>query len=312
MIPPKDVVSPDMNDWYKLVECVPNFSEGRDKAKMERIIDCFRGVEGVRLLDYSNDVNHNRMVVTAVGSPEFMKKAVLNAIGTAVREIDLNQHRGEHPRMGTADVVPFVPIRNMTMDEAVLLAREVAAEASKAFDLPVYLYEKAASAPHRKNLADVRKGQFEGLALKMEDPRWKPDFGPSKPHPTAGATIIGARNFLIAWNVNLNTYNLEVAKVIAQKIRFSSGGFPCVKALGIYLADKKLAQVSMNLTDFTQTSMLKVYTCIREEAAARGVSIAYSEIIGMLPIAALTGTTVQELQIDDFGPNRILENCLIE
>lgn len=301
-----------MKGLQKLVECVPNFSEGRDKAKMERIADCFRGVEDVKLLDYSNDVNHNRMVVTAVGTPEAMKQAVVKAIGTAVREIDLNQHRGEHPRMGTADVVPFIPIRNMSMAEAVLLAKDVAAEVSQTFDLPVYLYEKAATSLHRENLAEVRKGQFEGLTAKMQDPMWKPDFGPSQPHPTAGATIIGARNFLIAWNVNLTTDNLDIAKAIAKKIRFSSGGLPCVKALGIYLADKRLAQVSMNLTDFTQTSMRQVFNCIREEAAARGVSIAYSEVIGMLPRAALADTTVEYLQIMDFGPDRILENRLIE
>jgi len=301
-----------MNVLDKLVECVPNFSEGRDDAKMERIIDCFRGVAGVKLLDYSNDVNHNRMVVTAVGSPEAMKSAVVNAIGTAVREIDLNQHRGEHPRMGTADVVPFIPIRNMTMDEAVQLANEVAAEVASAYDLPIYLYEKAATAPHRENLADVRKGQFEGLELKMQDPLWKPDFGPSTPHPTAGATIIGARNFLIAWNVLLNTENLEIAKAIAKKIRYSNGGFPFVKALGIYLADKGLAQVSMNLTDFKQTSMHQVFDCIREEAASRGVSIASSEVIGMLPLEAVVDAAVHYLQIEDFSINRVFENSLLE
>ncbi|MCX6309782.1 MAG: glutamate formimidoyltransferase, partial [Bacteroidia bacterium] len=259
-----------------------------------------------------NDVNHNRMVITAVGSPEAMQKAVVNAIGVAVREIDLNQHRGEHPRMGSADVVPFIPIRNMTMEETVHLAKEVAAEVSKTYELPVYLYEKAASAPHRENLADVRKGQFEGLAEKMQDPQWKPDFGPSKPHPTAGATILGARNFLIAWNVNLNTDNVDIAKAIARKIRFSNGGFPCVKAMGIYLADKGQAQVSMNLTDFTQTSMHQVFDCIREEAAVRGVSIACSEVIGMLPLAALEDTTIHYLQLKDFDQNRILENRLHE
>lgn len=299
-----------MNSLDKLVECVPNFSEGRDPVKMKRIVDCFRGVEGVFLLDYSNDVSHNRMVVTAVGSPEAMKEAVVNAIGTAVREIDLNQQRGEHPRLGAADVVPFIPIRNMTMDEAVLLAREVSQKVSSAFDLPVYLYEQAASASHRVNLADVRKGQFEGLAEKMEEPLWKPDFGPHAPHPTAGASIIGARNFLIAWNVNLITDNVEIAKAIAKKIRFSSGGLPCVKALGLFLADKGQAQVSMNLTDFTVTSMKQVFDRIREEAAAQGVGIDCSEVIGMLPRAALAGTTADELLIKDFGPNQILENQL--
>lgn len=299
-----------MNGLDKLVECVPNFSEGRDELRMKHIVDCFRNVESVWLLDYSNDVNHNRMVVTAVGSPEAMKKAMLNAIGTAVREIDLTMHLGEHPRLGSADVLPFIPIRKMTMDEAVALAREVADEAAKTNDLPVFLYEKAATAPHRENLAEVRKGEFEGLAQKMQDPLWKPDFGPSTPHPTAGASIIGARNFLIAWNVDLKTNDLSVAKAIAKRIRFSSGGFPCVKALGIYLADKDQAQVSMNLTDFTQTSMKQVFDCIREEAALRGVSIDCSEVIGMLPQAALEGTTIEYLQIKDFGPKRILENRL--
>jgi glutamate formiminotransferase len=296
----------------KIVECVPNFSEGRDSAKMERIVDCFRNMEDVKLLDYSNDVSHNRMVVTAIGSPEAMKKAMVNAIGTAIREIDLTVHRGEHPRMGSADVVPFIPIRNMTMDEAVQLARDVSQEVANAYDLPVYLYEKAASAPHRENLAEVRKGQFEGLALKMQDTLWKPDFGPSTPHPTAGASIIGARNFLIAWNINLNTDNVAIAQSIAKKIRFSSGGFPCVKALGMYLADKGQAQVSMNLTDFTQTSMRQVFDAILEETAARGVSIACSEVIGMLPEAALADTTAQELLIKDFSKNKILENNLPE
>ena len=296
----------------KLVECVPNFSEGRDTAKMEQIIDCFRGVEGVKLLDYSNDFSHNRMVITAIGSPETMKSAVVNAIGTALRIIDLNQHQGEHPRMGAADVVPFIPIRNMTMGEAVQLAKDVAAEVAQANNLPVYLYEKAASAPHRENLADVRKGQFEGLALKMQNPLWKPDFGPSIPHPTAGASIIGARNFLIAWNVNLNSDNLDIAKAIAKKIRHSSGGFPCVKALGIYLAEKGQVQVSMNLTDFTQTSMHQVFDCIREEAASRGVSIACSEVIGILPLEAMIDSAVHYLQIDDFSQSRILENRLLE
>lgn len=299
-----------MNGLEKLVECVPNFSEGRDVAKMERIVDCFRGLKGVQLLDYSNDVSHNRMVVTAVGSPEVMKKAVVNAIETAVREINLNQHRGEHPRMGTADVVPFVPIRNMSMDEAVILAKDVAATVANTCQLPIYLYEKAASAPHRENLAEVRKGQFEGLASKMQNPLWKPDYGPSTPHPTAGATIIGARNFLIAWNVNLNTKEVEIAKAIAKKIRFSSGGYPCVKALGLFLSDKGQAQVSMNLTDFTQTSMKQVFDSIREAASAHGVSIACSEVIGMLPQDALKDTTADALQIIDFGPDRILENRL--
>jgi glutamate formiminotransferase / 5-formyltetrahydrofolate cyclo-ligase len=296
----------------KIVECVPNFSEGRDRIKMERILDCFRGIDGVKLLDYSNDMDHNRMVITAVGSPSSMKRVVLKAIGTAMEEIDLNQHRGEHPRLGAADVVPFIPVRNMSMAEAVQLAKEVAAEAAKRFGLPVYLYEQAASAPHRENLAEVRKGQFEGLVEKMKDPLWLPDYGPSHPHPTAGASIIGARKYLIAWNVNLNTENLAIAKEIAKKIRFSNGGFPCVKALGIPLTDRKQVQISMNLTDFTQTSMQEVFDCIREEAASRGVEIAGSELIGMLPLDAVAETTGHYLQIEGFSKERILEYRILE
>jgi glutamate formiminotransferase / 5-formyltetrahydrofolate cyclo-ligase len=296
----------------KMVECVPNFSEGRDPVRMEQILDCFRGKKGVKMLDYSNDVDHNRMVVTAIGSPEAMKTVLVEAIGTAVRLIDLNQHRGAHPRMGTADVVPFIPVRNMSMEEAVTLAKQVAAEVAERFNLPVYLYEEAASAPHRVNLANVRKGEFEGLAEKMKDPSWEPDFGPSQPHPTAGATIIGARKFLIAWNVNLNTDNLDMAKSIARKIRYSTGGFPCVKALGIPLQESGLVQVSMNLTDFTQTAMHQVFDCIREEAANLGVTIAGSELIGMLPMASVADTVAHYLQISDFSVNRILESSLLE
>jgi glutamate formiminotransferase len=299
-----------LNDLEPLVECVPNFSEGRNEAVMERIVGCFRAEPDVKLLDHSNDADHNRMVVTAVGLPEGMRRAVVNAMGTAIREIDLNHHRGEHPRLGSADVVPFIPIRNMSMDEAVALAKQVAADVSEAYDLPVYLYEKAASAPHRANLAEVRKGEFEGLSLKMRDPLWKPDFGPSTPHPTAGASIIGARNFLLAWNINLDTDQVEAARAIAKEIRFSSGGMPCVKALGLYLADLNQAQVSMNLTDFTQTSMKQVFDRVEQLASVRNVRIVCSELIGLLPQAALAGTTADYLRIRDFGPERILENRL--
>jgi glutamate formiminotransferase len=296
----------------KIVECVPNFSEGRDAEKMEQLIDCFRGVQGVKLLDYSNDPDHNRMVITAVGEPQALKEAVLEAIGTAVRVIDLNTHCGAHPRLGAADVIPFIPIRHMSMDEAVELATDVASEAAYRFGLPVYLYEQAASAVHRMNLAEVRRGQFEGLEQKMQDPLWKPDFGPCAPHPTAGASIIGARKYLIAWNVQLDTDNLELATSIARRVRASSGGFPCVKALGIALEQTGKVQVSMNLTDYTQTPMHEVFECIRREAADKGVAILDSELIGMLPLEALAQTTAHYLQLRDFNRERVIEYRLME
>lgn len=296
----------------KIVECVPNFSEGRDVAKMEKITDCFRGRKGVKLLDYSSDNDHNRMVITAAGEPEMIKEAIVQAIGVAVNEIDLNKHKGEHPRMGAADVVPFIPIRNMTMAEVVELSVEVAKLASSRFDLPVYLYENSATAPHRQNLAEVREGQFEGLKEKMNNPLWKPDFGPHYPHPTAGASIIGARNYLIAFNVNLETNNPDIARAIARKIRFSNGGLPCCKAMGVTIENGLKVQVSMNLTDFTITSMHQVYEAIKKEADIFGVKIAESELIGMLPLQVLVDTTAFYLQLKDFSSAKVLEYKLYE
>lgn len=296
----------------KIVECVPNFSEGRDPEKIEKIIDCFRGKPGVKLLDYSHDSDHNRMVITAAGEPDAMKNVITDAIGTAVGIIDLRSHKGEHPRMGAADVVPFIPVKNMTMQEAIDLSRDVAKEVSSKFNLPVYLYEKSASAPHRENLAEVRKGQFEGLAEKLKNPMWKPDYGPDTPHPTAGASIIGARPYLIAWNVNLKSENIDIAKSIAKTIRFSNGGFPCCKALGINIANRSMVQVSMNLTDFTVTSMHTIFEKIKSEAKKYGVEIEGTEIIGMLPLQVLVDTTCHYLKLTDFDTERVLEYKLYE
>lgn len=296
----------------KIVECVPNFSEGRDKDKIEMIAGAFRGRDGVKLLDYSADRDHNRMVVTAIGEPEAMKAAVLDAIGTAVRVIDLTAHTGEHPRIGAADVVPFIPVRGMTMEEAVELSREVAREAAARYGLPVYLYEKAASAPHRENLADVRRGQFEGLAGKMALPEWKPDFGPDTPHPTAGASVIGARMFLIAYNVNLNTNRLDIARAVARKVRYSNGGLRCCKAMGVDLAEKGIVQVSMNLTDYTQTAVYQAQEVVRMEAARYGVTVAGGELIGLMPLGALVDTAAYYLGLEDFDQSRILESHMME
>jgi glutamate formiminotransferase / 5-formyltetrahydrofolate cyclo-ligase len=296
----------------KIVECVPNFSEGRDLVIIDKIVDCFRGRKSLKLLDYSNDIYHNRMVVTIVGEIESVKDSIINAVGAAISLIDLNKHEGEHPRIGAADVIPFIPISNLSMDEAVTLSKEVASEVASRFGLPVYLYEISASAPHRQNLADVRKGQFEGLVSKMKDPLWKPDFGPSVPHPTAGAAVIGARNYLIAYNINLNSDDIQIAKAIARKVRFSSGGLPCCKAMGVTIGNGSQVQVSMNLTDFNTTSMFKVFEAVKSEAELLGVSIDCSELIGMVPLKAITDVAAESLLLKDFSPERIIENRLSE
>lgn len=296
----------------QLVECVPNFSEGRRLDCVDGIVDCFRHRTGVKLLDFTHDTDHNRMVVTAVGNPQAMKEAMLDAIGTAVELIDLTNHSGEHPRLGAADVIPFIPIKNMTMEEAVTLARAVGEEASKRYDLPVYLYEEAASAPHRQNLAEVRKGGFEHLTEKMQQPGWLPDFGPNHPHPTAGASIIGARRFLVAYNINLRSNDLEMAKAIARTIRFSSGGFPYCKALGLRLDSLGMVQVSINLTNIEKTTIHQVFDKVKAEAARYGVSIANSELIGLMPLQALVDTTAHYLQLSDFSADRVIEHAIWE
>ena len=290
----------------KIVECVPNFSEGRDLEKVERIVDVFRAKENVKLLDYSSDKDHNRMVVTIIGEPEAMKNCIIEAVGVAVEIIDLTKHKGQHPRIGATDVIPFIPIKNITIEEADFLAKEVGETLAKKYNLPVYFYEKSASSEHRQNLAAIRKGGFEGLSEKMKQPEWKPDFGPDKPHPTAGASVIGARKPLIAFNVNLNTNNFEIAEKIAKKIRFSSGGLPYCKAMAVNLKEKNLMQVSMNLTDYTQTGIHQAVEMIRSEAQTYGVSIASSELIGLVPLQAIIDTTAYYLGLDGFSEKKIL------
>ena len=238
------------------------------------------------------------MVVTIIGEPEAVKNAVIEAIGKAVELLDLTTHTGEHPRVGVADVVPFVPIKNVTMDEAVALSKEVGKIVAEKYNLPVFLYEKSASAPHRENLADIRRGGFEGLTEKMKLPEWKPDFGADKPHPTAGAVVIGARIPLIAYNVNLNTNNIEIANAIAKKIRFSNGGLPHCKAIGVNLKEKGIVQVSTNITDYTQTTLYQVFESVKIEAKHYGTTIAGSEIIGLVPLEAVVDTASYYLGIE--------------
>jgi glutamate formiminotransferase len=296
----------------KIIECVPNFSEGRDRQKIEAIVDSFRGKHNVKLLDYSNDEDHNRLVVTVVGEPEAVKDAVIEAVGKAVELIDMTKHQGQHPRMGAVDVVPFIPIRNVTQDEAVALSREVAQIVAELYHLPVFLYEKSASAPHRENLAAIRKGEFEGMAEKIKQDEWKPDFGPSERHPTAGVVAIGARMPLVAYNVNLGTSNLEIANSIAKKVRHIGGGLRYCKAMGVALEDRGITQVSMNLTDYTKTAIYRAHELVRIEANRYGVPIVGAEVVGLVPMEALVDTAAYYLGLENFDMNQVLETRIME
>lgn len=301
-----------MANLTKIVECVPNFSEGRDKEKIEKIVNPFRTRNGVKLLNYSNDEDHNRLVVTVVGEPEPLKEALLEAIGVAVEVIDMTQHSGQHPRMGAVDVVPFIPIRNMEMAEAVELSREVAQVVGEKYGIPVFLYEKSATAPHRENLAQIRKGEFEGMAEKVHEAEWKPDFGPADRHATAGCVAIGARMPLVAYNVNLNTSDVAIADAIAKKVRHIGGGLRFCKAMGVELTDRKIAQVSMNLTDYTKTAVYRAHEMVRMEAKRYGVEIVGSEVVGLLPMAALINCAEYYLGIENFSHDQILELRMME
>ncbi|MDP4109276.1 MAG: glutamate formimidoyltransferase [Bacillota bacterium] len=295
----------------KIVECVPNFSEGRDLEKIQRIIAPFIKTEGCRLLDYSPDKDHNRVVVTVMGEPRSVKKAVIEAVGKAAAEIDMTKHKGGHPRMGATDVVPFIPIKDMTMEEAVALSKEAAREIAANYNIPIFLYEKAASSPARENLANIRKGEFEGMAEKIKMPEWRPDFGPASVHPTAGATVVGARMPLVAFNINLGTQNLGIADKIAKNIRHISGGFRYTKAIGVDLKDRGIVQVSINMTDYTKTALYRVFETVRFEAERYGVPVIGSEIIGLTPMEALIDTAAYYLRLEDFKPDQIIEHWLL-
>ncbi len=294
----------------KIVECVPNFSEGRRREVVEAIIQPFRETAGVKLLDYSLDQDHNRSVVTVVGEPEPLKEAVFQAIALAARLIDLNQHQGEHPRMGAADVVPFIPVRDVTMADCVSMSRELGERVGRELNIPVYLYEEAAAMPHRQNLADIRKGQFEGFSQKIQQPGWQPDFGPGQVHPTAGVTAIGARMPLIAYNINLGKADKTVADQIAKRIRYAGGGLRYVKAVGVYLKEREMAQVSINMTNYVQTALYQVFEMVKVEARRYGVPVVGSEIVGLVPAAALLDAAAYYLQLEGFSPQQVLENRL--
>lgn len=296
----------------RLFETVPNFSEGRDLEKIEKIVAAFRGKDGIKLLDYQRDEDHNRTVVTVLGEPESLKKAVVEAIGTAIDVIDMTRHRGQHPRMGATDVVPFIPIRKATMADAVEISKSVAGEVADLYHLPIFLYEASASSPDRRNLSNIRKGQFEGMAEKIILPDWKPDYGPARIHPTAGVTAVGARMPLVAYNVNLSTDKVEIADSIAKKVRHIGGGLRYCKALGIDLKDRGIVQVSMNLTDYTKTAIYRVFELIRIEARRYGVNVIGSEIVGLVPLGAMIDSAIYYLGIENFSMDQILETRLME
>lgn len=293
-----------------IIESIPNISEGRRADVIEQCVAAVTAVPGVRLIDHSSDGSHNRSVFTLVGDREPLEAATLALFEQAVAHIDLRAHAGEHPRLGAVDVVPFVPIEGVTMAECVSLANRVAAAVAERFGVPVYLYEEAAGTPARRNLEDIRRGEFEGLAAKMASPDWAPDYGPAAPHPSAGASVIGARMPLIAYNINLDTDRMDVARKIAAAIRHSSGGLRYVKAMAVKVEDRNLAQVSMNLTNYEKTPIFRVFELVKREAARYGVTVLESEIVGLVPSASLVGSAEYYLQLERFGASQILENML--
>ncbi len=292
-----------------IVECVPNFSEGRDQSKVDAIVAAMK-IDGVYLLDREMDADHNRCVITLAGEREAVQEAAIRGVGKAAELIDLNQHHGAHPRLGAADVVPFIPIEGVSIEDCVAMARHTGEQIWKRYQIPVYLYEAAAASPERQNLENIRRGQFEGIRGEIAtNPARKPDFGEARLHPTAGACVVGARKFLIAYNIFLNTPDVAIAKQVAKAVRFSSGGLPFVKAAGFLVHGQ--AQVSMNLTDFEQTSMYRVFEMVKTEAARHGFSIVSSEIIGLVPKKALEQVAEQFLQVETFDSSMILENRMI-
>jgi glutamate formiminotransferase len=301
-----------MKSMEKILECVPNFSEGRDLEIIEQIIDPFRKTDGVKLLDYQTDEDHNRSVVTVVGDPQALAPAVVASMGIAIDLIDMRAHSGQHPRMGAIDVVPFIPVKNITVDEAIRVSKGVAQQVSDAYGLPIFLYEQSAATPERQNLAAIRKGQFEGMAQKIKQPQWAPDFGPTEIHPTAGVTAMGARMPLVAYNVNLDTDDIEIANQIARRVRHISGGLRYCKGIGIELKDRGIVQVSLNLTDYTRTALYRVFELIKIEARRWGVNVVGSEVIGLVPMQALIDCAEYYLGIENFSMEQVLEYRIYE
>lgn len=296
----------------KLVECVPNFSEGRRPEVIEAIADEVRKVNGVKLLDVKPDASHNRVVVTFVGEPQAAKLAAFNACKKASELIDMEEQHGEHPRIGATDVIPFIPVSEVTMEECIALANELAQEIAEKLEIPVYLYEDAAKIPTRRALPDIRKGQYEGLKTEIGKPERKPDYGPSRMHPSAGATVVGARQFLIAYNINLDTADVSIAKKIANSIREAKGGFRYVRAMGISVEvqGREVAQVTINMVNYQGTPLFRVFETVKNEAARYGVNVIGSEIIGMTPMQALLDVAEYYLRLDGFERKQVLEDSL--
>ena len=296
----------------KIIECVPNFSEGIDKKKIEAIVDGVRKTEGVKLLDYSSDKDHNRSVVTFVGSPEGVLEAAFNLTKIASETIDMTLHHGEHPRMGAVDVIPFIPVSEVTMEECIEIANRLGERIGRELSIPVYLYEEAAKCEGRKNLADVRRGQYEGFFEKIKKEEWRPDFGPCVMNVKSGAVAVGARVPLVAFNVNLGTNNIDIANNIAKKVRFIGGGLRCVKAMGVKLQDRDIVQVSMNLVNYEKTAVYRAFEMVKMEAKRYGVPVVGSEVIGLTPMKALIDCAEYYLQIENFSMDQILENRISE
>jgi glutamate formiminotransferase len=296
----------------RIIQCVPNFSEGKDKAIIEKIVEEIRIMEEVKLLDYSMDKDHNRSVVTFIGEPEKVIEAAFNAVKVAAELIDMSNHVGEHPRMGATDVIPLIPISDVSMEECVEYSKTLGKKIGEELNIPVFLYEKSASSPARENLAKVRKGQYEGMAEKLKEAEWKPDFGPNELNIKSGVTAVGARMPLVAFNVNLDTDNIDVAKKIAKVVRASGGGFTYCKALGIEIKERNIVQVSMNMVDYTKTSLFRVFDTIEREANRYGVNVIGSEIIGLVPMQALVDVADYYLKLEDFDSSQVLEKRMFE
>ncbi len=294
----------------KIVECVPNFSEGRQKDVIEKIIAAVRAVEGVKVLDYSSDPSHNRTVLTFVGEPMAVKEAAFRVAEKAAELIDMEQHQGEHPRIGAADVIPLIPISGVSMEECVELARELGRDIGEKLGIPVYLYEEAASRPDRKNLAHVRRGEYDGLKEAIKTPERQPDFGPAQMHPKAGAVAVGARPPLVAYNINLDIDKVEIAKAIARTIRGSSGGYPSIKALGVLIEETGKAQVTINVCNYKEVSLARVFETVKSEAGRYGVNITGSEIVGLVPMEALLDAAAFYLRLEGFQLEQVLEKRL--
>jgi glutamate formiminotransferase len=295
----------------KLMECVPNFSEGRDLALVEKIVDEARKIEGITILDYSSDKDHNRTVLTMIGAPDKIREAAINTAKKAAELIDMSKHEGAHPRMGATDVIPFTPVSNVTIAECIEVAKEVGAELGS-MGIPIYLYEDACTKEDRRNLANVRKGQYEGFFEKIKDENWKPDFGPQEMNVKSGATVVGARVPLVAFNINLDTPNVEIADKIAKKVRHLGGGLRYVKAIGLKLEERNQTQVSMNLVNFEKTAVYQAFEMVKMEARRYGVNVIGSEVIGTIPMKSLLDVAEYYLQIENFSIEQILEKKLLD